>query len=64
MNRSKAGFCHIEYDYESVTIGDARVDRPSTISPGQWLDMWDDIMRRTRDCRIGEGDDGEEEDTA
>jgi hypothetical protein len=61
---------HVEYDYNQIIICGQTVTRPSSISPKQWLDLWDDVMQKTRgwgdeqeceDCEYEEGSDGEGE---
>lgn len=59
---------HVDYDYNRIVICGQTVTRPPHISPKQWLDLWDDVMKKTRgwgdeqesgDCEYKEGCDGE-----
>jgi hypothetical protein len=31
------------YDYNFAMIADKTIDRPSSVSPSEWLEMWDKI---------------------
>ena len=37
------GLFDITVDYNRVRIGGMEVDRPETISPSNWLDLWDAV---------------------
>jgi len=34
---------HLTYDYNFAMLNDKTIDRPSSISPSEWLEMWDKI---------------------
>ena len=41
--RQEMGLFDITVDYNRVRIGGMAVDRPETISPSQWLDLWEAV---------------------
>lgn len=41
--RQEMGLFDITVEYNRVRVGGMEVDRPETISPSQWLDLWDAV---------------------
>jgi hypothetical protein len=33
----------LTYDYNFAMLADKTIDRPSSVSPSEWLEMWDKI---------------------
>ena len=52
---------HLTYDYNFAMLADKTIDRPSSVSPSEWLEIWDriaEVLNEKEDKRPDAGQPG------